>query len=494
MRRVVVLLIAYSVIAWWQHGFTRDDAIIPPGYSVTASTGINQEAKFFFYLYHLNLFPVASGVAPKEDTRAEAERLMREFPKQLKQDDGTTFRSGDRGRTYLYFVDAWLRHDSLNPRLRPAHLLAFTLALCALFTSFWSLRRSWAGAPLVVFFGSSPFQLHNVFGQDNNRDNVFSWTITALIVVLAIHLPLLDRPRKPWRYYPWVAAVGTGVFFAIVRNFRGEMTVLLASPVLVYLTMTTLRIRVRVVLAALMALTFYVGTLGATAFVDSKVREAGLAVARAGGSPYEGPIRHFHEFWHVMWCGLGDFDKTKGYAWSDGAAYRYAAPELSKRNDGLEIQINNAQKRTYDAAGKYPVYFVEIPHYDEILREKIFHDIKEDPGWYIHIMRLRLTRTFSNPTPVGLALHTHSFYLSGGMLAWGSLALAAWLALKRRWAYLKMMVFAAPLTLAPVLVYSGGGMTNYSSFHVIGTWVAAMLVFEGLRSVGRRRTRFRLTA
>ena len=112
--RVLVLVVGLLTIVRWQRGFQEPNAKFDYTQRVTAPTGLNEDRRFFFYLWHLGLYPLATKATVTADTKDEAKRLLHDSPKELFQDLGTTFRSGDRGRTFLYFVDAWQRHDALH--------------------------------------------------------------------------------------------------------------------------------------------------------------------------------------------------------------------------------------------------------------------------------------------------------------------------------------------------------------------------------------------
>jgi hypothetical protein len=494
--RLLVLLAALAFVVRWQHGFIADTSVIESGHVVTASTGLNRDKKFFFFLYRLNLYPIATDAPIHYDSVDEAKRLMREEPKELRQDEGTTFRSGDRGRTFLFFVDAWLNKRSLAVSIKPAHELAFVSGLVALVFSFWFIRRTLAGVGLALLLGSNPFQLHAVFKQEN----VFSWAITAMIWLLALHVPLLERrdPRRPLSrfdiVYPWVAAALTGCFLAFVRNFRSEPTVLIIVGPAIYITMGWLKKRTRISLVLLMLLTLILGTRSSTAYFDAKLRTATAAVAAVGGPPYAGPVEHFHEFWHALACGLGDFDTKHGYKWDDRNTYKLADPELKKLNPDLALDPNKwNQGRSWDKAGRYEVYYFEVPHYHQVIRDKVVGDIKADPWWYVDILKSRLWRTLTEVTPVGIALSDRSFYLTGALLPLACIPLAAFLAYARRWAYLKALLFSVPLSGVPMVLYSGGGMTNYSTFHVFGLWIILCLAWEGGRSALLKKRAWRFS-
>ena len=498
LTRLVVLLVLLFGIAKWQRAFTEDDSKVAPGHGVTASTGLNEDKHFFFFLYHLNLYPIATDVPIVWDTADEAKRLMRAEPAKLRQDQGTTFRSGDRGRTYLFFVDAWLHHRGLNASVKPAHEIAFTLALMALMVSFWSIRRTAAGFFLVLLLGSNPFQLWVVFKQEN----VFSWSITAMIGLLALHLPLMERRRaadgraagRLQRYYPWFAAVAGGLFLAFVRNFRSEPSSLILSIWLCYVTMTWLSRRTRAGLVFISLAALWLGTQASTAFFDRKLEQSKLAMATVHGPVYAGPVAHFHEFWHAVWCGLGDFDTKYGYQWEDRAAYRSADPELKKRNPGLELDPNHwVQPRFWDPpTNRYEVYYFETPHYHEVIRDKILGDIKRDPLWYLNILKQRVERTLTEVTPVGIATASDWYYVEGKLLGLLCIPLALVLLWARRWTHLKLLAFSVPLSAVPIVLYSAGGMTNYSTFHLFAFWLLGLLAVEGARTAARYRGRFRL--
>jgi hypothetical protein len=485
LRLVLLLGLLWGIVSW-QRGFLEPTSKVDANYTVTASTGINREQKFFFFLYHLNLFPIGTDAPIKRDTADEAKRLMREQPLLLRQDEGSTFREGDRGRTYLYFVDAYLHKNALTPSLKPAHCLAFTLALCALMLSFWSIRRTGAGLFLVLLAGSSPFQLYTVYKQDN----VFSWAFTALIFGLAVNVPLLEKRKDLSRYYPWIAAALTGLLVAFVRNFRSEPTVVMFGAVLIYATATWLRKRTRLALVLVMAATFWLSTRAFSAFTDSKLEQAKAAVATVGGIPYNGPVRHFHTFWHAIFCGLGDFDTKYGYVWDDRVAYRATYEELHRRNPDLALDPTQwLTGRSYDPAGKYPVFYGETPHYEEVVRDYILANIKKDPVWFVKIILSRIDRVMTTPVPVGFANKTDQYYLSGPALTFSCIPLILFLLVSRRWAHLKILFFALPLSIAPIAVYSGLGMTNYSCFHLFGVFLWGLVAWEGIRAMYKRRRR-----
>jgi hypothetical protein len=333
----------------------------------------------------------------------------------------------------------------------------------------------------VALLGSNPFQLDAVYGQDN----VFSWSITAMILLLALHVPLLRNRPQRMKSVLVVAAV-TGILMATIRQVRSEPMPMLASPLLVYLTLYRAKLWQRalpivVCLAALFSASRIYG-----AGLERKFHKAQEITRNAGGIPFTGPFVQYHEFWHPVWCGLGDFDQKYGYAWDDRKAYAYAL-RTAEAKAGHRIALNPtfwAQVESYDGHGYYPKPFFEVlPGYHDIIREKVWGDIRRDPGWYLDILGKRLVRILEQTTPVSLAAGGSRVGLQTSWL--GPLAVALFLGLlvARRWADAKLLAFSSPLSLVAFLVYSDRGMTSYSCFHVVGVALLVAFSVAGVRRV-----------
>jgi hypothetical protein len=478
--RVALLILGMAGIVRWQLGFLAPEVGLDPTYHAWAGTALKSEAQFFFYLYHLDLFPIATNATIRADTRDEAIRLLYEEPKELKQDEWTTFRSGERGRTYLFFLNGWLKKGGLQASVRPTHFVAFTSALCAVFAAFWARRKTLPGAFLVVLLGSNPFQLYSTYAEEN----VFSWSITTMLFALAINLPLFEPGKSRVRkWYPWLAAGATGLLVGLIQNFRGEPIVALLSAAMVYLTMAELSRARRALLCAIMMVTFW--TTGATtkAFLEHKFAVAQATVKEVGGIPYTGPREYNHEVWHALFCGLGDFDTKYGYEWNDIAAYQYALPILRERDPkNAALILYSGQPFSYDGTGKYPVFFSETPGYHEIIRDKVLGDIRRDPGWYFDILMRRTKRIFLETTPVGIAYGSTQLYVGGPLLCAAFLLALLGAVWANRSAMIKLLLFSTPLCISPLIIYSDRGMTYFSIMHIFGVWALGLVAFEGART------------
>lgn len=510
---MLVLLAGIVAIVVWQMGFTRDgadakDVKIDETYKVTAASGMHNDAYFVYFYWYTGLFPVASTLAyepcfyrcpPKEESmapaalsREAAEGLMRQRPETLVMDSTWTWYEGDRGKIFLYLLDAWLKGAPDHPSVKPMHRSMFIGALCALFFAFWWTRRPALGALCVLFLGSNPFQLYEV----HRNENVFGWSITAAILLLAIHLPLLTSRRAHTR---WVFAlpIVTGFFMATVRTARSEPMPLLVAALFAYAFVrfsgassrrdTWLR---RGALALTLVVTFFVGHTLWTRYFVKKNDEASEVLARIGGHPYPGGLRMYHRVWHPIWCGLGDFDTTHGYEWSDTRAAAYAKPILEQRfHRFVPMVAFEGVPRTldeyWDESGFYKKFPYEIPEYEQVVREKVVSDILADPGWYVGILAKRVWRVLMDATPIRISIHKG--WLNVPILSAKLYVplLVACLAARARFASM-LLAFTLPTLTTALVVHCDRGLPWYGIMHLTMAAVIVMVCVEAAR-LGYRR-------
>ncbi len=482
-RRVIVLITGLFAITLWQYVFFRHgypDAALANSYRLTASNGIAAwQPEFVYFLYYLNLYPVASiADVPRENSVGGARRLIAEEGRSLVMDRYWTTRYGDLAKTYLYLPHVWIKGNPVKPRMLHANALGFTVALLVLFAAFWHVGETALGVLLVVLMGSNPFQVNEVYATNN----LFGWPITITLLMLALHVPLM-RNREQRTAGVLLLAVASGLLLGTLRQVRTEPTLVLIAVAGVYLTATRLRWWLRLVLVVLLGGTFLATSAGWTAYFETKFREAYRVVKTAGGHVYDGPRHPHHFFWHALFCGLGDFDRKYGYRWSDITAFSYAWAILQQRDhyepagypplaaDPFDVFTFGSY---WDRGRQYARTPYEIPEYAEIVRNKMLGDVVHDPLWYASILARRLVRLLAESTPPSLALGNGRFLSLPGRATWGYLAALAALVLlwKREGFGLKLIAFTAPLAGTALLVYSGGGTPLYSVGHLVTLAVA----------------------
>jgi hypothetical protein len=491
-----VLVAGVLAILEWQHVFLRHRAwegtLRSSTYVLNASGGIlGWQQDFLYFLYYLNLFPVATETEePLERSREGAQRLFRTRGETLVMERFWTIRYGDLLKTYLYLPDAYADgRPAERPLMVLANATAWVAALVALYVAFWSEGYAILGAILVVLLGSNPFQVSEAFA----RNNVFSWVITTGVLVLALNLRFLVD-RRPSAVSIALVPVATGLLLATVRQIRTEPMLVGASVVLAYFTARSLGGAARSLLVGLLAASFSLGSAAWGSYFDAKFREAYVKVRAAGGHPYDGP-RHLHHFvWHALWCGLGDFDTRYGYEWNDTKGMAYALPIMRARGFA-PTGHPRLERRPFDAltlgvywdrARKYARTPFEVPEYIDVIREKVVHDITHDPVWYLTILAKRVGRLVVETTPPTVALGNGRTASLPRSAVWGLLPLGvAAVALRARSRFLlKLLLFLAPLASTALLVYSGQGTTYYSVVHLVAFGVGLAWLLEAL--MGRR--------
>ena len=213
---------------------------------------------------------------------------------------------------------------------------------------------------------------------------------------------------------------------------------------------------------------------------DRSLAEATRVVREAGGKPFASLRNTHHALWHPLWCGLGDFGSGRGYVWDDMAAHRYAIPRVNARF-GTQYRLAPGLYRLDDRDPTAPDYYLRpetLPEYTRVLRDKVVGDVTSDPLWYASVLARRMLRIFNEPAPV--RLQVGRAYVDVPLSAWLVLPILAGALLARSREQLLLLAFYVPTSATALLVYSGGGNTHGSAFHltafaVMGAWYVAAL-------------------
>jgi hypothetical protein len=504
-----VLLLAFFALCLWQASFWQARSELEPRYHVGASLGLCDDLKEFFYFhYHFNEFPVAVADGfqdPDQDpdpySKKAARKLVENRGHALVMDLGKpcNTRFGDPGKLFLFWPSALIRQSPAAPSVRLSNVILFTGALTAVLIAFWRNGYPFLGMLLVIFLGSDPFQVLQVYGVYGG-ENIFSLPISVTLVVLAMHVRFLT-PTPPLGRSAYMTAVATGILIASFREVRAEAAIVGVAVPFVYVTMAG-RWRDRVTLLALLILS-YAATAGAwRLYFDRSFASAADFVRRAGGQPYTGVRNQHHPFWHAIFVGLGDWDDhVHGYEYDDRVAYAYATPILRERY-GLDLTydvsmispgIPSSPSRfsdyyfaeTYDDAGSYHISPLDLPEYSRVVRDKVISDILHDPRWYLGILRRRLSTVMTDTTPLRLAIGRWRIGIP--ITGWFVFPTLLIFVAMREWFLAKLILFTLPLSLTALLVFSFGGTTYYSVFHIVAvcTWLQFILQRVGRWRGGR---------
>jgi hypothetical protein len=468
-QKKLFFYIGFFCIILWQTVYVFKPCITED-YRRKETTGLGHEnAKHFVYFYYyLNLFPVATTHSPLLYSKEGAEKTIRENGPELLMEWRHWSRLGESARIFLYMPKAILTGSAANPDTMPFNALLFNFSLLFIFSAFWRFGFPLLGFFIVVFFGSNPFILYEIYA----RPNVFAYPIVFTLILLALNLSFFTQRKKK---YLFILPLLSGLLIGTAVHIRGENLVLIVSCIIIYLTSNE-KWSYKLFLMALCIFSFCLTTFSWKGFFEKKFREAYTVVKQAGGLPYDGVRGDYHPFWHPFYCGLGDYDTKYNYQWRDSVAYVYALPILKEKYKlNLHYSKGYYLDEYYDKGKIYYKKLESFQEYQDVLKQKILFDIQNDPLWYLRILTKRIISVFNDTSPVWLKvgkieLHTP---LNGIWVLPFILLFWRW----KRWFELRLLLFSFPLAATSIILYSKGNTTFNSCFHLffaalLASWLA----------------------
>ena len=270
-------------------------------------------------------------------------------------------------------------------------------------------------------------------------------------MIIGLNVYILFKSHKSY-FKLILPAIISAILIGFFSEIRNEVSIVLVSLLLLYLLTKHIKLIPKVILLILIVFSFWGSRKLVKEYFNNKYEQSTQLVKENSGHVYTGKRIGGHIFWHPVFCGLGDFDTKYGYEWNDKVAYKYAIPILrEKYNIDLKYSDKYYIDEYYDKDSLYYKKFDEIDEYELIMKEKVLSDIKSDKAWYIGIITKRIIRTLTKTTPI-------SYF------GWLLIPLLFYLAKKRRWDYLKLLIIALPLSATSILIYSGKGNTYNSVF------------------------------
>jgi len=160
---------------------------------------------------------------------------------------------------------------------------------------------------------------------------------------------------------------------------------------------------------------------------------------------------HHHEIWLGVWEGLGDFDRTKGHAWSDDVVRNVL------RQEGIVV------------SGGDPVWL--YPGLTEpVFKKRVIASVRDDPAWYAEILlkRLFVTITQWKLLPYGpqdgISMTPAQHPSQGFVDMYYALTTTAdWLGLGRWRAEMPLPLLWSPLLLLPLFALAPSRLTSLAA-------------------------------
>lgn len=431
---------------------------------------INKAKHFSYFHYYNNLFPLATLDTNLIYSKDGANYLINNRGENLIMEYEHWSRLGENARIFAFLPNSIIRGSPKKPSIKLFNHLVFTLCLIMCFLGFSYANKNTLGILLVFLTLITPYFWHEVY----QSQNIFGILIPLFLGLIGLNSYFLFYPKT--RVIPFILTpLLSGILIGFFSEIRGEIIILFGSLLLIYILGKNIKLAYKTIAIITLALSLFGTKKSIVSYFDYKFKEAYSIVKSKGGHVYDGNRINAHKFWHPIFCGLGDFDDKYNYKWNDRVAYKYAIPIL-KTKYGMNITYSGKLHldEFYDDANVYYKKFDEIDEYEEVVKNKVLKDIKNDPIWYISILIKRINRVLIETLP---------FHWIG----WLSLPFIFLLFKQKKWSYLKLIFIGLPLSFTPIFIYSGGFSTHNT---VIGIIIIALIINLLLKRFCLRFTQF----
>ncbi len=417
--------------------------------------------KFTYFYFYTGQFPLATLNTDLVYSEEGAKQEINTRGKDLIMEYLHWSRLGESARIWAYLPNAYLRGSPEQPSIKLFNSILFVIGLTTLFFGFWKIKKPLLGLGLVLMINFTPFFLYEIY----SHENVFGLMGSIFFMILGLNVQVLFSKTLTYFKLGFIAVI-SGAIVGLFSEFRNEISVVIVSLLLIYILSQQLKIIHKIVFVIVIIFSFNSSKGFIRDFFNLKFEKTSQLVSLNKGHVYNGAKISGHNFWHPVFCGLGDFDTKYGYEWNDIKAYDYAIPVLNRK---YKMKISYSRRYHtddyYDEAKLYYKKPEELPYYEEVVKEKVLSDIKNDPVWYIEIIVKRIFRTLTKTIPVS--------YI--GLLLF---PLVYILVRRKLWDWIKILVVSLPLSATSIIVHSGRGTTYNSVFVYFIIAIIIMLIYD----------------
>jgi len=223
------------------------------------------------------------------------------------------------------------------------YVLCFTFGFSSYLYSILSLTYSASGFYILSFLSLLPICIYTVF---NRNKTIIGCFIRITITSIILSICLICRSSSIAAY------IGVGI---VILKLSKDMT-------------TSVKVKNKLWILFLSFLILIMPYIILHQHINNKIMHT---LSKYSSNPSLG---NHHPFWHIIWTGLGDFDKKNHYAVNDHMAVDFA------KSKGWTTEFSNAAEGI-------------DKQYEHILKTSIINDILNDPFWYLGILRKRFFST-----------------------------------------------------------------------------------------------------
>ncbi|MEW7280016.1 hypothetical protein ABW636_15590 [Aquimarina sp. 2201CG1-2-11] len=459
LRVVVVLIILVNTLVYVKSN--SEPFVSSQVRADAAGFSPDKAYKFAYFYFYTGQFPLATLNTDLTYSEEGAKHEITTRGKDLIMEYLHWSRLGESARIWAYLPNAYLRGSSEQPSIKLFNSIWFVIGLVILFWGFWQIEKPLFGLGLVILINCTPFFLYEVY----SHENIFGLMGTVFCMILGLNIKVLFVKSLDYFSLGLMAAVSGGLI-GLFSEFRNEISVVIVSLLLLYVLSKQIKVIPKIVYVLVIVFSFTSTKGFIRNYFNLKFEKTSQLVSLNKGHVYNGAKISGHNFWHPMFCGLGDFDTKYGYEWNDIKAYDYAIPILNRKYKmGISYSRKYHTDDYYDDAKLYYKKPEELPHYEEVVKEKVLSDIKNDPVWYIEIIVKRIFRTLTRTIPISYV----------GLLL---LPLVYILMRRKQWNWIKVIVISLPLSATSIIVHSGRGTTYNSVFVYFVIMISVLLIYE----------------
>lgn len=359
--KVAFLAASAALIVSQQTSFLLLKQDPDPFYRNVLNLGASYQ-RYFSFFYYFGGFPVNLD-GQKAGNMVEAQATLRTLGKKLTPERNVY----NRASIFLFYPDLWLKGRPDTAEMRTGLAIWFTLALLALFLALCYLELPLFGLLIALLCGSNPFQVYETYHVSSST--IFSTVISTGLMAVAICLLLSSERVGRQRVLSLLLTCVAGVICALQYEVRLEgIGVFIGAFVSLVVCLPQSKARKTGCLGF-----FLISALATSsaldAFFKASFENANQVVAGYGGTPAESGDPYYATYWWALWSGLGDFDEKYGFLADDRAGISYY----------------------YGQGAAAPQ--------EQVLKQNYLQTILHDPGWFVGIVRARLSRVLLENTP-----------------------------------------------------------------------------------------------
>ena len=376
-------------------------------YQSQSEAGIyKNENQFFYFNYYLNLFPLKSKINPTIDdlNKKSAEKKLIDS-NNLIMEENHSIRFGGFFSHYLYYFDALIFDNILNPNLKVFNIIFFNFSLILLFVGFYMNKKKELGLIFCFLLMSNPFQVFEVY----KHENIFGLMISITLLMGSFFLILKSLERNKRFILFLIIYI---VLLAIILNFfyyvRSNVLIFI-FPFIISIFFFKTKIYSKII--STVFLIFFLSTTNYlfSNFIDNKINKTKNLIKSLDGK-YLDVSYQVHERFFPLYVGLGEYKNNLNIGfWDD-----YVGNDFILESENIDVSIIMS-KKSHNSYNLHPVGFVD--NFDEYFKDEIFRILKTDSTFFFKLLFNRISTSLNNLTPITFNFVIGNLYIENVLIS-----------------------------------------------------------------------------